>query len=86
MKPLASLYAVGARTPFGSNAEETALRIRTGLPALTSAPLASPDGGAVTMGLDPVQDPYVVGEDRAARIAALALSEVSKRLEKPRDL
>ncbi|NUP06742.1 MAG: hypothetical protein HOW73_11870 [Polyangiaceae bacterium] len=77
MKGQGSVFAVGARTPIGLNAEQTALMLRTGLPALTAAPLVAPDGGSVTMAYDSTQDPYTVGEERAAILADQALREIA---------
>lgn len=80
------MFSVGARTPIGLNVEQTALLLRTGLPALTAAPLSAPDGGSVTMAFDSTQLPFQVGEERAARIAAGALREVAHGIPNARNL
>lgn len=77
MRSIGTLFAVGARTTLGG-ATETAMILRTGLPALRAAPLAAgDDGDAVTMGFDPTLDPFLTGEERAARLAELALAELA---------
>ncbi len=76
LRGIGSVFATSARTPFGLSAEQTALLCRTGLPAITAAPLASQDGAAVTMGFDLTLDPYLVGEERAARLCREALLEI----------
>lgn len=78
MKALANVYAVGARSPLGLDALSTALMLRTGLPAITGAPLAAPGGGPLTMAYDRTQDPLQVGEERAGRLAIEALRELAR--------
>ncbi len=76
MRSIGTVFAVGARTALGG-ATETAMILRTGLPGLRAAPLAAGEGGdAVTMGFDPTLEPALVGEERAARLAELALAEL----------
>jgi 3-oxoacyl-[acyl-carrier-protein] synthase-1 len=76
MKSMGSIVAVAARTSVGLDALQTAFVLRTGMPALTSSPLASPEGEAVTMAYDATQDPFAIGEERAARVAGAALREL----------
>ena len=40
MRGQGSVFAVGARTPIGLDAKQTALLLRSGIPAITAAPLA----------------------------------------------
>jgi 3-oxoacyl-[acyl-carrier-protein] synthase-1 len=75
-----SVFAVGARSTIGLDATQTALMSRCGLPAITAAPLATREGSPVTMAFDPTQDPFLVGEERAARLAEAALREVAAAL------
>ena len=77
MKTLGILYAAGVRTPLGSGSLENAMLLRTGLASITSAPLATEEGEPVTMSLDLALDPYLVGEERAAALAATALRELA---------
>jgi 3-oxoacyl-[acyl-carrier-protein] synthase-1 len=75
VKARAFIASVGARTAIGQTAVETGFLLRTGLPALAAAPLVDAEGEPITMGFDPTLDPYLVGEDRAAALAAPALAE-----------
>jgi len=86
VKRLGTVFAVGARTPLGLDAKQTALLLRTGLPAVTAAPLAHPKGGPVTMAFDTTIDPMIVGEERAVRLAAAALRELALSLPSPRSI
>ncbi|MFO0554132.1 MAG: beta-ketoacyl synthase N-terminal-like domain-containing protein [Polyangiaceae bacterium] len=78
LKSLGTVFAVGARTAIGLDATQTALLLRTGIPAITAAPLASPTGDRVTMAFDATQDPFSVGENRAARLGLEALRDVAR--------
>lgn len=80
MKGQAIVFASGARTPIGLDATQTALLLRTGIPALGASPLAASDGSALVMAFDATQDPKLVGEERAARLAHAALTEVATKL------
>lgn len=80
MKSLGTVFAVGARTPLGLDSLSSAMLLRTGIPALTAAPLAQKEGDAVTMAYDLTQDPLVVGEERAGRLAKAALLEVANKI------
>lgn len=78
MKKLGTIFAASARTPFGPDLLSTALMMRTGMAAFTSAPLAAGDTAeSVTMGFDPTLDPFLVGEERAGALAALALRDLA---------
>jgi 3-oxoacyl-[acyl-carrier-protein] synthase-1 len=82
MKSLGTIVAVGMRTGIGLDSMATSLLLRTGVPAIGPAPLAAPDGDPVTMSFDPTLDPYLVGEERAARLGGAALFEVAGALGK----
>lgn len=75
MRSRALVAAVGARTALGLTATQTALLLRTGVTALGAAPLVDGAGQQVTMGFDATQDPYLVGPERAARLASFALRD-----------
>ena len=68
------------RTPMGLGAVDTSFLLRTGIPTLSAAPLADPEGEPVTMAFDRTLDPYLTGEERAARLGALALAEIVNRI------
>ena len=80
MKSLGSIVAVGMRTPMGLGAIETSFLLRTGVPSLAAAPLADADGEHVTMAFDRTLDPYLTGEQRAARLGAAALAEIVSKI------
>lgn len=80
MKNLGSIVAVGMRSALGLGAVETSFLLRTGVPVFAAAPLADPEGEPVTMAFDRTLDPYLVGEERAARLGALALGEIVGRI------
>lgn len=76
MKKLGTVFAAGARTPLGPDLLSTALLVRAGLPALTSAPLSAGGNNPVTMAFDPTLDPMLLGEERAALLAKGALQDL----------
>ncbi len=80
MKTLAVCAASGARTSLGGTLVETAFLLRTGIAAIAASPLADADGEQVTMCFDKAIDPYLVGEERAAELAAPALAEALSQL------
>lgn len=81
MKSLGTIVAVGMRTGIGLDAVSTSMLLRTGIPAFAAAPLADPDGAEpVTMSFDPTLDPFLVGEERAARLGGAALFELAGSL------
>lgn len=80
MKTLGMVVSVGARTPIGLDAVQTGFLLRTGMPVITGAPIAGPEGDGITMAFDPTLDPYCVGEERAAKLAEIALTEVARPL------
>ncbi len=80
MKNRGSIVAVGMRTGIGLDALSTSLLLRTGVPAIAPSPLSTPDGEPVTMAFDPTLDPYLVGEERAARLGGAALFELAGAL------
>ncbi|MFS8071176.1 MAG: beta-ketoacyl synthase N-terminal-like domain-containing protein, partial [Byssovorax sp.] len=82
MKTLAVCAASGARTSLGGTLVETAFLLRTGIAAIAASPLADADGEQVTMCFDKAIDPYLVGEERAAELAAPALAEALSQLGK----
>jgi 3-oxoacyl-[acyl-carrier-protein] synthase-1 len=75
MKTRAWIVSAGARSSLGLDLTQTAFLLRTGVPAIAAAPLVDPEGEQVTMGFDPTLDPYSIGEERAAQLAAPALRE-----------
>jgi 3-oxoacyl-[acyl-carrier-protein] synthase I len=77
MKSLGTIVGVGMRTGVGLDALSTSLLLRTGVPAIGPSPLAAPDGEPVTMAFDPTLDPFVVGEERAARLGGAALADLA---------
>lgn len=74
------MVSVGARTPIGLSAEQTALLYRAGFPAMASAPLADARGEPVIMCSLPTLDPRLTGAARAAWLAAPALDEALRGL------
>lgn len=80
MKTLAVCAASGARTALGGTLVETAFLLRTGIAAIAASPLADAEGEQVTMCFDKALDPYLVGEERAAELAAPALAEALSQL------
>jgi 3-oxoacyl-[acyl-carrier-protein] synthase I len=80
MKTLAVCAASGARTPLGGTLVETAFLLRTGIAAIAASPLADAEGEQVTMCFDKAIDPYLVGDERAAVLAAPALEEALSQL------
>jgi 3-oxoacyl-[acyl-carrier-protein] synthase I len=75
MRTLGVVGSVGARTALGLTAPQTGFLLRTGATAIAAAPLVDGAGQAIAMCFDPTLDPYVVGEERAARLAGAALHE-----------
>lgn len=75
MKARAFVVSTGARCAIGQGATETAFLLRAGLPVLAAAPLVNAGGDPITMGFDVTLDPYLVGEERAAKLALTALDE-----------
>jgi 3-oxoacyl-[acyl-carrier-protein] synthase-1 len=80
MKTLAVCAASGARTPLGGTLVETAFLLRTGIAAIAAAPLCDAEGEPITMCFDKALDPYLVGDERAAELAAPALAEALSQL------
>ncbi len=80
MKTLAVCAASGARTTLGGTLTETAFLLRTGIAAIGAAPLADAEGEQITMCFDKALDPYLIGDERAAELAAPALAEALGQL------
>lgn len=80
MKTLGWVLGHGARTPIGLDVTQTGFMLRTGIPVVGGAPLAGPGGDELTMAFDPTLDPYTVGEERCAELAASALREAVRPL------
>lgn len=80
MKSRAYVAAAGVRTALGQTTVQTAMLLRTGVAAISAAPLVDAAGEQVTMCFDPTLDPYLVGEERAAALAAPALAEALEPL------
>ena len=76
----AVVVSVGARTPIGLSAEQTALLYRAGFPAMASAPLADERGEPVIMCSLRTLDPRLTGAARVAWLAAPALDEALRGL------
>ena len=74
------MVSVGARTPVGLSAEQTALVYRAGFAAMTSAPLADDRGEPAIMGFLPTLDARLTGAARAAWLATAALDEALRGL------
>lgn len=75
MKTLASIVAVGAITPVGLHAADTALSHRAAAAAMREAPLVDRDGEPITMCFLPNLDPRLTGADRAFILGRRALEE-----------
>jgi len=71
----AVIVGVGARTPLGLDAVQTAFSIRTGLPAMREAALVDAEGERITMCFLPTLDPLLTGAARAFALGHPALSE-----------
>ena len=80
MKPLAYVVGVGARTPVGLNALQTAMLLRAGAAGMAQAPFADADGDPVTMCVQPVVDARLTGWERGAALALPALDEAAGAL------
>lgn len=77
MKPRGVVYASGVVSPIGTTALETAMLLRTGLPALTEAPLSAGDPkSGVTMGITRLLSPTTFGAERATELLGVALAEL----------
>jgi 3-oxoacyl-[acyl-carrier-protein] synthase I len=75
VKARAFVTSFGVRSALGQGAAETCFLLRTGIPVLAAAPLVNGEGEPITMGFDATLDPYLVGGDRAAKLAMTALEE-----------
>ena len=75
MKTLGSIVAVGAITPVGLGAVDTAFSHRAAAAAMREAPLLDREGEPITMCFLPNLDPLLVGADRAFVIGRRALAE-----------
>jgi 3-oxoacyl-[acyl-carrier-protein] synthase I len=75
MRSLAVVASIGARTPLGRDALSTAMLLRTGMPAMSHAPLCDSAGEAITMCFDPTQPPFAGAGERAGALASAALEE-----------
>ena len=77
MKPLGVVYATGVVSAIGTTALETAMLLRTGLPALTEAPLSAGDAkSGITMGMTRLLPPTRFGSERATDLLGVALTEL----------
>ena len=74
MKPLASILAVGARTPLGLDACQTGMLFRAGYATMDEAPLGL-DGEPVTVSRTAAIDEALTGADRLLALAEPALDE-----------
>jgi 3-oxoacyl-[acyl-carrier-protein] synthase-1 len=80
MKPIASVVAVGAVTPVGLHAADTALSHRAAAAGMREAPLLDREGEPITMCFLPTLDPLLTGPARALALAARALEEAALSL------
>jgi 3-oxoacyl-[acyl-carrier-protein] synthase-1 len=71
----AVIVGVGARSPLGLNATQTAFSLRVGLPAMREAPLVDSEGERITMCFLPTIDPHLTGPARGFELAQPALAE-----------
>ncbi len=77
MKPRGVVYATGAVSAIGTTSLETAMLLRTGLPAITEAPLSAGDPkSGITMGMTRLLSPTRFGSERATELLGLALAEL----------
>ncbi|MFT3770302.1 MAG: beta-ketoacyl synthase N-terminal-like domain-containing protein [Minicystis sp.] len=75
MKTLASIVAVGAVTPVGLHAVDSAFSHRASAAAMREAPLVDREGEPITMCFLPSLDPLLTGADRAFVLGRRALEE-----------
>ena len=75
MKTLASVVSVGAITPVGLRAIDTAFSHRAAAAAMREAPLVDAAGETITMCFLPTLDPRLTGAARALALATRALAE-----------
>jgi 3-oxoacyl-[acyl-carrier-protein] synthase-1 len=80
MRSLATVFAVGARTPLGPDATSSALLLRAATPALGLSAIDAGDGEPTTMAYDLTLDPFAVAEERGATLARLALADLVRAL------
>lgn len=77
MKPRGVVYATGVVSAIGATSLETAMLLRTGLPAITEAPLSAGDPkSGITMGMTRLLSPTRFGAERATELLGLALGEL----------
>ena len=75
MKTSASIVSVGAITPVGLGAVDSAFSHRAAAAGMREAPLVDAEGERVTMCFLPTLDPRLTGADRASVLARGALTE-----------
>ncbi|APR79234.1 3-oxoacyl-(acyl-carrier-protein) synthase [Minicystis rosea] len=75
MKTLATIVSVGAITPVGLGAVDSAFSHRAAAAAMREAPLVDREGEPITMCFLPNLDPLLVGADRAFVLGRRALAE-----------
>ena len=75
MKTLASIVGVGAITPLGLHAVDTAFSHRAAAAAMREAPLLDAEDEPITMCFLPTLDPLLTGGARALALASRALEE-----------
>jgi len=80
VKTLASIVAVGAVTPVGLSAAETAFSHRAAAAAMREAPLVDGEGEPITMCFLPNVDPRMTGAERAFTLGLRALAEALRAL------
>jgi 3-oxoacyl-[acyl-carrier-protein] synthase-1 len=71
----AAIIGIGASTPLGLTATQTAFLLRTGMPGVGPCALVDAQGEPVTFGLQSTLDPRLVGPARAERLIASPIAE-----------
>ncbi|MGC4070565.1 MAG: beta-ketoacyl synthase N-terminal-like domain-containing protein [Polyangiaceae bacterium] len=78
MKTLAVIAGIGAQTPLGLSARETAFMYRTGLPAMREAPLKNEEGEATTFCTVNTLNVHALAAERALTLGIEALHECTQ--------
>jgi 3-oxoacyl-[acyl-carrier-protein] synthase-1 len=78
MKTLAVIAGIGAQTPLGLSAKETAFMYRTGLPAMREAPLKNEEGKATTFCTVNTLNVHALAGERALSLGFEALHECTQ--------
>jgi 3-oxoacyl-[acyl-carrier-protein] synthase-1 len=76
-----AVVGVGAVTPLGLHAVDTAFANRASAAGMRQAPLVDAEGEPITMCFLPTLDPLLTGAERAASLAGRALEEALQSVE-----